>query len=130
MRRRAAGALLAVTVGLLPGCGAATGPRPATGPAAAGAGRGGCAAPFRPGVAARPGRPAWIIAAGALPRLRQAGLPARLFRWYFDRPAALVLVSRSRRDALVPRASPALDFTSAAALVRAMSRGMAGPAVR
>ena len=82
-----------------------------------------CAAPLRPSGSSTLLRQAWIISAGALVQLRQAGLPDRLLRADFDRPGALVLVSHGRPDSLVPRASPAFYYTSAATMVSALRRG-------
>jgi hypothetical protein len=115
MPRRVARMLLALAAGLAAAAcssnGNGGGPAPAAGPAS-------CAAPFR-GASART-HPAWIIAAGALSRLRQAGLPYPLFRAQFNRPGTLVLVSHGRTDSLVPRASLGFYYTSAGAMMRAV----------
>jgi hypothetical protein len=115
--------VLALTAGLTAAACSPAAPSPGAGPAS-------CAAPFRP--AAGPGRthPAWIIAAGALSRLRQAGLPGQIFRAQFDRPATLVLVSHGRPDSLVPRATLGFYFTSASAMARAVQASRVPAAVR
>jgi len=64
--------------------------------------------------------PAWIIAAGALERLKQAGLPDTLLREDFDRPSTLLIGSPRRPDPLAPRATRVADFTSASALISAL----------
>jgi hypothetical protein len=125
MQRRSAFALLALvlTVGLTAvACGGQS-TLPDT--------RASCAAPFRPGWPAQlPARPGWIITAGALARLRQAGLSDQLFQADFDRPSTLVLVSQGKPDSLVPDASPALYFTSAAAMVAALRANQVPPTVK
>jgi hypothetical protein len=125
MQRRSAFALLALalTVGLTAAACGGQGALPDT--------RASCAAPFGPGWPAQlSARPGWIISAGALARLRQAGLPAQVFQADFDRPSTLVLVSQGRPDSLVPQASPALYFTSAAAMVAALRGGQVPATVR
>jgi hypothetical protein len=89
-----------------------------------------CAAPLRAGGPSVLLRQAWIISAGALVRLRQAGLPPRLLNADFDRPSTLVLVSHDRPDSLVPHASPTLYFTSATTLVSALRGGRVTRSVR
>lgn len=124
MRRRAACALLAsaLTVGLAATACGGPGQLPGT--------RAYCAAPLQPGGPSVLLRQAWIISAGALVQLRQAGLPSSLLRADFDRPSTLVLVSHGRPDSLVPHASPTLYFTSAAAMASALRGGRVARSVR
>jgi hypothetical protein len=92
--------------------------------------RGYCAAPLQPSGSTPALRQSWVISAGALSQLRQAGLPASIFQADFDRPGTLVLVSHSRPDSLVPHASPTLYFTSAATMASALRGGQVGQSVR
>jgi hypothetical protein len=73
--------------------------------------------------------PAWIITAGSLPRLASAGLPVAILDADFDNPGTLVL-GQGRVDDLVPRASPAMVFTSETSLAAALDAGQVGAAVR
>jgi hypothetical protein len=75
-------------------------------------------------------RPAWIVTAGGLQRLKQAGLPQALLEADFDDPGTLLLVQQGRPDPLVPRASPTFAFGSAASLVDALHRNRVPAAVR
>ena len=68
--------------------------------------------------AARP--PRWILTAGGLSMLVQAGLPSSLMRADFNNASTILLVSHGRPDSLAPRASLAFDFTSASALISAL----------
>lgn len=51
---------------------------------------------------ANAGTPAWILTAGSVPRLEQAGLPEAVLRADFDHSGTLLLVSSGRRDGLLP----------------------------
>jgi hypothetical protein len=73
--------------------------------------------------------PSWIITAGAVQRLEQAGLPSSSVQADFDRPSTLLLVQQGKVDKLVPRASLAFVFTSAASLVAALQDGRVPSAV-
>lgn len=65
----------------------------------------------------------WMISAGALERLAASGLPGPLLQAYFDQRSTIVLgATGSTPDPLVPKATPAADFTSAAALVAALQQ--------
>jgi hypothetical protein len=123
MRRRAAcaGLAVALTVGWTASACGGPGQLPDTRPS--------CAAPLRPGGSSPLLRQSWIISAGALVQLQQAGLPARLFQ-NFDRPGTLVLVSHGRPDSLVRRASPTLYFTSEATMASALRGGRVARSVR
>lgn len=69
----------------------------------------------------RGGRPpGWILTAGGLSLLRQAGLPSFLLRADFNHPSTILLVSHGKPVTLAPRASLAFDFTSASALIDAL----------
>jgi hypothetical protein len=68
--------------------------------------------------------PGWILTAGGLSRLQQAGLPAFLLRTDFNQPRTILLVSQGRPDLLAPRASLAFDFTSARALISALDHNL------
>jgi len=68
--------------------------------------------------------PGWIITAGGLSRLQQAGLPTFLMQKDFNQPRTILLVSHGRPDLLAPRASLAFDFTSAGALISALDRNL------
>jgi len=70
---------------------------------------------------ARP--PAFIISVGALRRLVDAGLPHSLLLADFNRPSTLLIGAGRHPDPLVPRATRVAYFTSAEALIRAVSRG-------
>jgi hypothetical protein len=72
------------------------------------------------GFPPHPKSPGWILTAGGLSRLQQAGLPAFLMRRDFNQPSTILLVSHGRPDLLAPRASLAFDFTSASALINAL----------
>lgn len=72
--------------------------------------------------------PAWIITAGSVPRLEAAGLPMPVLDADFDNPGTLLL-GRGRVDGLLPRASPAMVFTSETALAAALNAGQVPAAV-
>jgi hypothetical protein len=61
----------------------------------------------------------WLVSNGALLRLFSAGLPKVLLQAYFNHPTTL-LIGAKQPNALVPNASLASDFTSAAALISAL----------
>lgn len=61
----------------------------------------------------------WLVSEGALLRLLGAGLPKVLLQAYFNHPTTL-LIGAKHPNALVPKASLAGDFTSAAALISAL----------
>jgi hypothetical protein len=88
----------------------------------AGCGGAGPSSAGRPAAAAGQAgpSPSWIVTAGAVERLRQVGLPPSLLQADFDDPRTLLLVQQGKADALVPRASLAEVFPSAAGLVKAL----------
>jgi len=68
-----------------------------------------------------PPRPIWMLSVGALARLARAGLPSSLLSAELDRPSTILLGGARHADPLAPHATRAADFTSAAALVRALA---------
>jgi hypothetical protein len=90
-----------------------------------------CRAPLAQEPAAQSrSHPAWIITAGALPRLLDAGLPVPMLRAEFDRPNTLLLVSHGTTDSLVPNATLAFYFTSAQAAEQAVLKNQVPAGVR
>jgi hypothetical protein len=68
---------------------------------------------------ARARGPSWIITTGFLPRLVAAGLSLEALDRDFDNTNTLLL-GQGRVDAMAPRASPVMVFTSASALIDAL----------
>lgn len=66
----------------------------------------------------------WMLSTGALQELASAGLPPALRQAIFDRPSTILLgPATSPADPLAPKATRAVDFTSAAALEQALTAG-------
>jgi len=66
----------------------------------------------------------WMLSVGALQRLEQANPPSNLLASFFDTPSTILINAVGLGDNQVaPKASPAADFTSAAALVQALKSG-------
>ena len=93
-----------------------------------GAGHSPGARPESPAAAGREPGPAWIITAGSPPRLAAAGLAMSVLDSDFDNPGTLVL-GRGRVDGFLPRASPAMVFTSETSLAQALGAGQVPAAV-
>jgi hypothetical protein len=72
--------------------------------------------------------PQWIITTGSVPRLEAAGLPGAVLDADFGNPDTLLL-GQGRVDGLLPRASPAMVFTSEASLAGALDAGQVPAAV-
>src|SRR5260370_5600280 len=87
--------------------------------------------PQSSGSAPAPGpAPSWIITAGGVQRLAQAGLPAPLLHADFDRAGTFVLVQHEHADGLGPHASLVFSYSSAPGLVGALRAGHVPPLVR
>jgi hypothetical protein len=80
-----------------------------------------------PGGGGQPGLE-WIITTGSLPRLEGAGLPVPVLDADFDNPRTLLL-GAGHVDEFLPRASPAMVFTSETSLAHALSGGQVPSAV-
>lgn len=61
----------------------------------------------------------WLISSTALSRISDSGLPKPLLQAYFNRPSTIV-IGTEKSNPLVPNASLAADFTSAASLESAL----------
>ncbi|MDG3009888.1 hypothetical protein G4X40_06975 [Rhodococcus sp. D2-41] len=74
--------------------------------------------------------PQWILSAGAVPKLVQAGLPRAQLEQEFDRPTTLLLARRVWRNKYLPQSSTAFSFPSADALVAALDTGQVPDSTR
>jgi hypothetical protein len=112
-------AALAATLAVVTAC---------TGGASHPAGHPSPAYPGSPPAGGRQPGPEWIITTGSLPRLEGAGLPMPVLAADFDNSHTLLL-GAGRVDDFVPKASPAMVFTSETSLMAALSGGQVPSAV-
>jgi hypothetical protein len=89
-----------------------------------------CGRPFAASWHDHQRAPGWIVTAGGLVRLQQAGLPSSLLRRTFNRPSTLLLVQHGIPVGLAPRATLTFDYTSAAAMESALRNHQVPGSVR